>query len=120
VYKRGLTLIEIIVSVVLISLTLIALANLFLGGKRYIIYSRSKMSAGEVSKYFLDPLRMDVRQDVWGSNCLSANVSCPGPQNITYGSYNITYTPAYNFTANVSGTTLSKVRLNITWTEPPP
>jgi hypothetical protein len=77
------------------------------------------MSGGELGKYFLEPLQMDVNQTQWGNNCLSANVSCPGNQTISYGSYNITYSPAFNFTS-IPGTNLTKVVLNITWNEPAP
>ena len=77
------------------------------------------MGGGEVGKFFLDPLQMDVRADQWGSNCLSANTSCPGNQTISYGTYNLTYTPNYNFT-DVTGTNLSRVVLNVTWNETSP
>ncbi|KPK97392.1 MAG: hypothetical protein AMJ95_09345, partial [Omnitrophica WOR_2 bacterium SM23_72] len=73
--RRGFTLMEALVSTVLISLVLVGLGNLFLGGKRWIGHRRYQITAAQVSKVFLDPLQMDVRQDNWDESCLSSNGS---------------------------------------------
>jgi prepilin-type N-terminal cleavage/methylation domain-containing protein len=117
-YKKGLTLTEILVSTVILALVALGLTNVFVSGKRQIVHSRARMTTAELGKYFLDPLEMDVRQDQWGNNCLSSNptTGCPTtPQSID----NITYTPAYTIN-NVTGTTLRKVKLTISWNEPQP
>jgi prepilin-type N-terminal cleavage/methylation domain-containing protein len=110
--KKGLTLVEILVAMVILSLVLSGLVNIFVGGKRYVLRARSRMTASELGKYFLGPLQMQVRQDDWGSNCLSTSpgTGCPGAEFIN----NITYTPVYN-NSNISGTSLRKVRVTISW-----
>ena len=116
-FTSGLTLVEIIVSVVILALVMAGLVNVYISTKRYILHSRARMTGGELGKAFLDPLQMDVRQDQWGNNCLSGNNSaCPGAQSV--GSPTITYTPTYTITPLGNGTNLTKVVLNITWNEP--
>ena len=113
-HKKGFTLIEIIVATFVLALVITGLAYVFLAGKRHILHTRSKIQAAELGRLFLAPLQMDVRQDEWSSNCLSAGTGCPGIQAID----NISYTPTYDIT-DVSGTNLRKVKVTINWTEPP-
>jgi len=116
--KKGLTLLEIIVSVLILALVMTGIANIFLAGKRHLGHTRSKIQAAELGRLFVAPLQKDVRQDKWGSNCLSAGSGCPGAQ--TIGS--ITYTPTYAISdVNVGvGSTLPlrKVKVTIKWNEP--
>jgi len=70
---------EALVSTVLISLVLVGLGNLFLGGKRWIGHRRYQITAAQVSKVFLDPLQMDVRQDNWNLRRVQLNVSWNEP-----------------------------------------
>jgi len=112
--EKGLSLLEIIVSAVIMSLLVVGLANLFLAGKRQILHSRARMTGGELGKYFLDPLQMDVRQDLWGNNCLSAGIGCPGAQVVE----GLSYAPNYNITSNSPIGRVNRVRVNITWNEP--
>jgi prepilin-type N-terminal cleavage/methylation domain-containing protein len=113
--RKGLSLIEILVSAVILALIMTGLINIFAASKRHIVRNRSRATASELSRNFLDILQMDVRQDQWGSNCLSSSstASCPGSESLN--SY--TYTPSYTIT-DLSGTSLRKVKLNITWNEP--
>jgi prepilin-type N-terminal cleavage/methylation domain-containing protein len=111
-YLAGFTLLEILVSVIILALLVTGLTNVFMSGKRSILHSRSKMTAAELGGYFLDPLQEQVRQDQWGSNCLSSGTGCPGTQALN----NITYTPTYTI-SDVSGTTLRKVKINLKWNE---
>jgi hypothetical protein len=118
---------EIIVSLTILSVTMAGLLNVFISAKKHSFRSRSRVSAGELGKYFLDPLHMQVRQDQWGSssNCLSSNPTCPSCCPSAQTISNITYTPAYNIT-NVVGTgtvgdcvandCLRRVKVDITWT----
>ncbi len=112
--KKGLSLLEILTSVIILSLVTLGLTSLFITAKRHILHARFRMTGGELGKLFLDPLQMQVRQDQWGNNCLSSNptVGCPGPETVD----NIPYTPGYNI-SDVPGTTLRKVKLDITWNE---
>lgn len=113
--KRGLTLIEILVSMLLIALVLMGLANVLVAGKRYVALSRSKASSGELGKFFLDPLQDQfIRQDRWGNanNCVTnhGTANCPGAQTVVP----TTFTPNWNIT-DVGGTSLHRVKLDITW-----
>lgn len=100
--NKSFSLIEIIVATILLALTLVSLTNLFVVGKRYILHSRSRMSGGELGKYFLDPLQNYVRQEDWidtdndydSNNRLRINPSPrtdPTPTTINA----IPYTPTY-------------------------
>lgn len=109
--NTGLTLLEILVSTLILALVMTGLANIFVAGKRHILRSRSRMTGGELGKYFLEPLQMDVRQDQWGSNCLSNGTNCPDSQEIN----GITYTPNYTRTSNFPITNINKVKVDITW-----
>lgn len=112
-HKKGLTLIEILVSAIILALVLTGLVNIFVAGKRYILHTRSRMTAAELSGFFLDPLQMQVRQDTWtaATNCLGTG-NCPAET----WTIDIPYTVAYQWTI-VPGTDLRKVIANITWTE---
>jgi len=113
---HGFTLMEIIVSTILVALVLVGLTNLFVLGKTYILHAQYRVTGGELGRFFLEPLQMDVRQDQWGTNCLSSStVPPPCPPAQTIG--NIPYTPAYTID-NVTGTTLRRVKVTISWSEP--
>ena len=60
--KKGLSLIEILVSCVILALVLTGLVNIFIAGKRHVLHSRSRMTAVELGRFFLDPLQMHARQ----------------------------------------------------------
>jgi len=118
---RGFTLLEIIVSTVILALVIAGMANIFVVGKRRIVSARSKIQGAELGRLFLDPLQGQVRQDQWGSNCLSNNTSCSQqPQPLD----NINYTPAYNISTISVGVgntlLLRKVKVTITWNETAP
>jgi len=66
--KRALTLIEILVSVIILSLVFVGLAGVFVASKRYIQHSRSRMTAAELGKFFLDPFQNHVNQSTWGTS----------------------------------------------------
>jgi prepilin-type N-terminal cleavage/methylation domain-containing protein len=63
--KKALTLVEVIVSMVIFALIMAGLANLFVATKRLTLHSHSRMMLGELGRYFLDPLQMDVDQSEW-------------------------------------------------------
>jgi len=113
-HKKGLTLLEILVASIILAIVTAGLANIFVVGKRYILRSRSRMAGGELGRVFLDPLQMDVRQDLWGSNCLSSGIGCPGTEVLS----GITYAPTYDITPNSPAANLNKVKLTIEWEDP--
>lgn len=109
---------EIIVSLTILSITMVGLLNVFISAKKHSLLNRSRVSASELAKYFLDPLQMQVRQDQWGSNCLSSNPpsGCPSNQTIANITYNVTY--AINNVTETEPTALRRVIANITWFQP--
>ena len=113
--KKAMSLLEIIISMVILSLTLAGFTNIFFSGKTYLLSARSRMAGGEVGKYFLDPLAMQVRADQWqGGNCLGGG-TCDNSSRIIN---NINYTPDYNITNLTANPNIRKVILTLNWTEP--
>lgn len=106
---------EIIVSMVIIALTLVGLASLFLASRRHLQHSRLRMTGSELTKLFVDPLMMQVRQDQWETTCLGSG-TC-SPTTITIGG-NQTFTASYDI-SNVT-TTLKRVTVNLQWNETAP
>lgn len=118
---------EIIVSLTILSITMAGLLNVFISVRKHSLRSRSRVSAGELAKYFMDPLQMSVTmlerslgaQNGWGqtynclNDCLNGSLpsGCPSAQTVG----NMTYTPAYTIDA-VTGTQLKRVKVAITWT----
>jgi Tfp pilus assembly protein PilV len=107
--KRALTLLEIIISVVILSLVVTGLVNVFVAGKEYIQHSRRRMSAGEIGKKFLDPLQAYVRQDTWSTNPL-------GTKNVPQSTNGI-YTATYIVTDHPSDSDIKKVKASVSWPE---
>jgi len=108
------------------------LANLFVVTKRHILHAHARIAAGELGRYFLDPLQTHVRQDTWGTsnNYLtigeyrSPNNPCSDYATYTPVSWleepqlnNITYYSAQKV-EDKDG--LRKVKLIICWQEPAP
>ncbi len=114
--KKGFTLLEIIIAMLLLASVMAGLVGVFVAGKRYIIHSRERMAGGEIEKLFIDPLGMDVRQDTWDANKLkiATGVSLPA-QKVN----NVDYTGQYDVNA-VAGTDLRRVKVKVNWTESSP
>ena len=112
--KKALSLLEIIVSTVILALVMTGLVNVFIAGKRYIQHSRYRIGGGEVGKKFLDPLQAYVRQDTWSSNCFGTdNISnCAG-----VSTTNSPYSAVYAISTHPSATNIKKVKTTISWAE---
>lgn len=111
--KKALSLLEIIISTVILALVVTGLINVFVAGKGFIRHSRYRMSAVEMGKKFIDPLQAHVRQDTWsaGNNPLANNSLA----NSTIGDY----TASYDITdLNPPDNTLKKVKVTVSWNEP--
>ena len=131
--KRALTILEILVSVIILSVVMVGITNLFISGKRLIIHSGSRMAGGEIGRLFLEPLNMAVRQggtDGWSqsSNALTGGIKycdsvgghtqipgCPIQSERTLS--DIEYSAAYAITRDSPISKLNKVRVDVTWTE---
>lgn len=112
--KKGLSLLEILISMFILSLVVMGLANIFVSAKRNILHTRYAMVGAELTKQFLEPLHKDVRQDTWTINCLGNNVGCP-TANIKI--YDMLYTPTSPFTSPGPTGNLRKAKITLTWTE---
>ncbi|MFH0855043.1 MAG: prepilin-type N-terminal cleavage/methylation domain-containing protein [Candidatus Omnitrophota bacterium] len=119
--KKALSLLEIIISMVILAMVIAGVASVFVAGKRFILHNRSRMAGSELGKVFLDPLQAYIRQDTWaGSNCFNTNnasnpasmASCPSVP-VTYTIGFLTYTPQY-YISNIN-TNIKKVKMVVSW-----
>ncbi|MBM3243721.1 MAG: hypothetical protein FJZ12_02670 [Candidatus Omnitrophica bacterium] len=119
--KKALTLLEILVSVIILALVVTGLAAVFVSGKRYIQHSRLRMTGGEIGKLFLDPLQNFVRQDTWLNNPLGNSSMTAGlPNPPTGSSFSREYNINPDFLGSSSDTSkpnLTKVKTTINWSE---
>jgi Tfp pilus assembly protein PilW len=115
--SSGLSLVEIIVSMVILSLVMLGFINLFMSGKRFIIHSRLLMTGGELGRYSLDPLQMEVRQDTWNTSANNLAVKTYNGSPITISG--ITYTPNYTVSDKsvCSSSVIRKVKVEVKWNE---
>lgn len=135
-YLSGLTLMEIIISTIILAVTLAGMTSLFVSSKKWLIHSHSKMAGAEIGRVFLNPLHMYVRQDSWGDSdnalslqgtryCDQAHPSLQMPGDFCQHLQAETIIPGTPFEAKydldtVSATALRKVRVTVRWTEKGP
>lgn len=82
--KKGVSLLEIIVAMVVLSLVMLGMTSLFFAAKANLFHSGARTSAVQLGKLFLDPLQMHVRSDNWdtAANALSTGTRfCDGTAN---------------------------------------
>ncbi|MBU1998304.1 MAG: prepilin-type N-terminal cleavage/methylation domain-containing protein [Candidatus Omnitrophota bacterium] len=123
--KKGFTLLEIIVSLIIIFFVVAGMAGIFVSSSNYTYHYKCRGTAVSLAKYCLDILSKDVRQDKWNpataadGNCLTSGFNCP-----TVFTTNPTmpigldenYTATYAI-SNLAGTNLKKAVVVINWTE---
>lgn len=135
----GLTLVEIIISMVILAVIIGGLANLFLATKRHTLHSSFRMAAAGLGRYFLERLHLHVNQETW-DNAPPSNLLTVGKYKSTNNPYpakypdadyttvidplgfeerlldesNITYYPVYVVEPRDG---VRKVKLLINWTE---
>lgn len=63
--KKALSLLEVIIATIILTLTFAGLAGVFVSGKNYLVHSRARLSTGEFGKFFLDPVNLDVKHNDW-------------------------------------------------------
>ncbi len=119
-YLAGFSLIEILVATLILALVTAGMAYVFLAGRKHILHARARTQSAELGRLFLAPLQKDVRQDLWGSNCVGSGVGCPSTPANDVLLDGITYKPTTTAVSNVPGTSLKKVTITINWTEPAP
>jgi Tfp pilus assembly protein PilW len=118
---RGLSLFEIIISMVIFALVIVGIVNVFIVSRSYISRGRSRASGVELGRVFLEPLTVYINESSWdqGTNLLSENPSRIGEVVTING---IEYTPEYNVTnlTPSTGRDLRKVKVKISWNETSP
>lgn len=125
--RKGLSILEILVSSLLLALVITGLANIFVAAKRYIFHSRARVTAVERVKSCLEPLQMQVAQ--------SSFVPDPGDPSLwlwnpsTFGpwldnSTVTTYSPGYSILPmdldsdpDTRTSEINRVDLTINWDE---
>lgn len=116
--QNALTLIEILVSTIILSLVFLGLLSLFISGRKYLEHSQSRMGGSELGKVFIDPLQLQVRQDTWNANDLAIGNTISTTKNIN----GVTYTATSDAITAVKDpadidTTLRRVKTTIHWNE---
>lgn len=117
-YQKGLTLLEIIISTLILALVTGGLVNLFLAAKRHSLHSRSNIAGAELGRHFLDTLQSQVRQDQWNTSCLGAGNCIPLVANVGGIQYSANYTITNVALGNT--TTVRRSRVTLNWNEPAP
>ena len=115
-HSSGISMLEIIISMMILALVLVGLVNVFVVSRGYMAHGRFRTSASQLATVFLDPLQNEVRQNDWDNNATN-NLSV---RNVTRPSVTIdgvAYTPTYEITNESAGTALRRVRINVTWNE---
>jgi Tfp pilus assembly protein PilV len=111
----GLSMLEIIISMMILALVLVGLINVFVVSRGYMSHGRSRTSASQLATVFLDPLQNEVNQSSWDTpgNLLNVSTRIGTPVDID----GVIYTPTYEVTNESAGGFLRRVRVNITWNE---
>ena len=114
--KKSVTLLEVIVSVMILALVYLGIAGVFVAGKRYVQNSRFRMTGGEIGKYFLDPFQNDVNEQSWGTpgNRLGSQAALPTNVNINM----MPYSGVYTINRLPISNNLTKVKVVITLPDP--
>lgn len=114
--RKGLSLLEMLVSGLILTLVLAGLLNTFLAGRRWVLHNTLRMTGGELGKFFLDPLQNQIREDTWSTSCLNTG-ACPNQTAGPSEGLDRTYTASYTVNALPALPNIKKVRVVIT---PPP
>lgn len=114
--KKGLSLLEILIAVIVFSLVMLGFSRLLLSAKSLLLHNRLKILGNGFGVYRLGDLQMNVRKDTWGlpSNCLTNPATgCDTTPWIDPVSGKV-FTPSYE-TSWIGD--LLKVRVKVSWTE---
>ena len=117
--RKGISFIELIVAMLILAITFAGLVNLFISGKRWALISETRMTGGELGKFFIDPLQNQVNWRTWSTaaNCLGTGngAACPNPNAGAAQGVDRTYNATYTITNNNPAPDLNRVRVNINW-----
>ncbi len=109
---------EILISMIILALLLVGLANVFVASGGYMAHSRSRISSSQLGTVFMEPLQNEVRQSDW-DNLSSNNLSVSIRNGSTVNLNGVDYFPSYNITNESTGTALRRVQVKIRWNETP-
>jgi Tfp pilus assembly protein PilV len=119
--RMGLSLLEIIVAMLILSLVMYGLVSLMMVSKRFVYHSGSRVISMELGKYFFEDanLSVDAAHYTLNRNCLYDNASCVAVnRTLNQVMYNVTYrTGNVTDATNVNNTTLRKVVIDVNWVE---
>jgi len=142
--KRATSLLEILVSSLILALLVAGLANVFVSSRRLVLHARSRSAAAEMSRLFIAPLQLAVDQRTWDNpsaavNSLALGTSyCDGDgshtQNVVCAPYTdllggsnalryldlISYAAEFNvslFEASPNPTGIRRAVIRLLWTE---
>lgn len=102
VSRKGLSLLEVLISSIILAILLSGLANIFVATKRLLLHTRCRATAAEIAEYYLSPFPMQIRATNWGpstttGNCLRMFGGAMGVVPVwTDASAVVTYTPNYD------------------------
>jgi len=106
------------VAVILFSLAVTGLINIFVASKSYVRHAHMRMLSAQLGKVFLDPFQYHVHMNTWGA--ASPNNRLSNPANATNQVANIdgnNYTASYAIINDYQIPNINKVRANINWNE---
>ncbi|MCF7887963.1 MAG: hypothetical protein K9L76_01645 [Candidatus Omnitrophica bacterium] len=116
--KKAVSLLEILISVVLLTLVVGGLTSVFLTVRRYIRHAKERSTATDLAYSYSRTLHQDVRADSWDTGCLSngtvRSLPLPGDprwndiDNINYEDLNTKYE-----VSNVAGQDYRQVKITI-------
>lgn len=116
--RRGMTLLEVIISMLILSTVTIGIANVFIASKRHIGINRSKIVAAELGRYYMDVLQLNVTQDDWrlSSNNLTQTLGVYQFNDIRNQNMNYTIKRRVDYPFE-PGMNIHRVNLTIAWNE---
>jgi Tfp pilus assembly protein PilV len=110
----GLSMMEILISMMILALVLVGLANVFMASRGFMAHSRFRTTASQLATVLFDPLQNEVNDSSWDAPGNLLNVGTRTCSTFIDG---VTYNPAYNITVESGTTFLRRVVVNITWNE---
>jgi len=116
--SSGVSLLEIVVSMIILALVMAGLFNVFVAGRGYLIHSRCRTSASQFATKIMDPLQNEVNQSTWDT--AGNRLIVGSPPDTTEDINGVTYNSNFMVTDQSAGSFLRRVVLNVTWNETKP
>lgn len=127
-YRRikGFTLVEVIIAMVILSMTVAGLLSVFLSAHRFVGRAKRRLFAVNYARSLAESLRNEVRQDKWDCNIddagcgglgLTTNLLGDWTTPINFNEGGITYSRRYKV-ESVGTSDYRKVSIKVTWQEP--